>query len=74
MHDKSYSFEFDEQFFVTLENESMRVFVCSLKIDVKEMVQVQKLVEMGFPEAQVRSSLEAVGWDENLALEKLCSG
>lgn len=53
----------------------MRVwFVCQLKIDVKEMVQVQKLMEMGFPEAQVRSSLEAVGWDENLALEKLCSG
>jgi hypothetical protein len=34
-------------------------------------VQVQKLVEMGFPEAQVRSILEAVGGDENLALERL---
>jgi len=26
---------------------------------------------MGFPEAQVRSILEAVGGDENLALERL---
>ncbi|KAF1865205.1 hypothetical protein Lal_00004579 [Lupinus albus] len=33
--------------------------------------KVQKLVEMGFPEAQVRSTLEAVGGDENLALERL---
>ncbi|KAL2347088.1 hypothetical protein Fmac_001088 [Flemingia macrophylla] len=33
--------------------------------------KVQKLVEMGFPEAQVRSVLEAVGGDENLALERL---
>ncbi|KAJ1377500.1 Ubiquitin-conjugating enzyme E2 [Sesbania bispinosa] len=33
--------------------------------------KVQKLVEMGFPEAQVRSILEAVGGDENLALERL---
>lgn len=38
------------------------------------IVQVQKLVEMGFPEAQARSTLESVGGDENLALEKLCSG
>lgn len=28
---------------------------------------------MGFPEAGARSALEAVGGDENLALEKLCS-
>ncbi|KAI5674814.1 hypothetical protein M9H77_15178 [Catharanthus roseus] len=41
----------------------------SLGIDEK----VQKLVEMGFPEDIVRSTLEAVGGDENLALEKLCS-
>lgn len=37
------------------------------------ILQVQKLVEMGFPEDIVRSTLEAVGGDENLALEKLCS-
>ncbi|XP_076891143.1 ubiquitin-conjugating enzyme E2 27-like [Bidens hawaiensis] len=36
--------------------------------------KVQKLVEMGFPEGMVRSALEAVGGDENMALEKLCSG
>ena len=36
--------------------------------------QVQKLVEMGFPEASVRSTLESVSGDENMALEKLCSG
>ncbi|KAM7480190.1 hypothetical protein LguiA_028403 [Lonicera macranthoides] len=36
--------------------------------------KVQKLVEMGFPEALVRSMLEKVGGDENMALEKLCSG
>ncbi|KAK4370745.1 hypothetical protein RND71_010220 [Anisodus tanguticus] len=35
--------------------------------------KIQKLVEMGFPEAQVRSTLEATCWDENLALEKLLS-
>ncbi|KAM7274076.1 hypothetical protein ACFE04_028740 [Oxalis oulophora] len=34
---------------------------------------VQKLVEMGFPEGLVRSTLESCGGDENLALEKLCS-
>lgn len=34
---------------------------------------VQRLVEMGFPEAQVRTILELVGGDENLALESLCS-
>lgn len=35
--------------------------------------KVKKLAEMGFPEAQARSALEAVGGDENLALERLCS-
>ncbi|KAL0415611.1 UNVERIFIED_CONTAM: Ubiquitin-conjugating enzyme E2 27 [Sesamum latifolium] len=35
--------------------------------------KVQKLVEMGFPEDLVRTTLENVGGDENLALEKLCS-
>ncbi|VAH83919.1 unnamed protein product [Triticum turgidum subsp. durum] len=36
--------------------------------------KVQKLVEMGFPEDKVRSALKSVNGDENLALEKLCSG
>ncbi|CAA7396322.1 unnamed protein product [Spirodela intermedia] len=35
--------------------------------------KVQKLMEMGFPEDLVRTALEAVNGDENLALEKLCS-
>nr|DAD30465.1 TPA_asm: hypothetical protein HUJ06_009316 [Nelumbo nucifera] len=29
---------------------------------------------MGFPEGLVRTTLEIVGGDENMALEKLCSG
>jgi len=36
-------------------------------------IQVQKLVEMGFPEGLVRSTLEMVNGDENMALEQLCS-
>ncbi|CAH9136723.1 unnamed protein product [Cuscuta epithymum] len=42
----------------------------SLGLDEK----VHRLVEMGFPEAQVRSTLELVDGDENSALERLCSG
>jgi hypothetical protein len=33
--------------------------------------KVKNLTEMGFPEPAVRAALEAVGGDENLALEKL---
>ncbi|KAK4488957.1 hypothetical protein RD792_004748 [Penstemon davidsonii] len=47
-------------------------FAKASSLNVEE--KVQKLVEMGFPEALVRSALESVGGDENLALEKLCSG
>ncbi|XP_062207949.1 ubiquitin-conjugating enzyme E2 27-like [Phragmites australis] len=36
--------------------------------------KVQKLVEMGFPEDLVRSTLKSVDGDENMALEKLCTG
>ncbi|KAK9108562.1 hypothetical protein Syun_024573 [Stephania yunnanensis] len=36
--------------------------------------KVKKLVEMGFPENSARKALDTVGGDENLALEKLCSG
>ncbi|XAR67860.1 Ubiquitin--protein ligase [Bertholletia excelsa] len=35
--------------------------------------KVLKLVEMGFTEAAVRITLESVGGDETMALEKLCS-
>ncbi|CAA0811295.1 Ubiquitin-conjugating enzyme E2 27 [Striga hermonthica] len=47
-------------------------FAMTSSIGVEE--KVQKLLEMGFPEASVRSALESVGGDENLALEKLCCG
>ncbi|KAL3655059.1 Ubiquitin-conjugating enzyme E2 27 [Castilleja foliolosa] len=47
-------------------------FAMSSLIGVEE--KVQKLVEMGFLEASVRRALESVGGDENLALEKLCTG
>ncbi|KAJ0261835.1 Ubiquitin-conjugating enzyme E2 27 [Hirschfeldia incana] len=36
--------------------------------------KVKRLVEMGFGDAQVRSAIESSGGDENVALEKLCSG
>lgn len=39
-----------------------------------DLLQVKRLVEMGFGDAQVRSAIESSGGDENLALEKLCSG
>ncbi|KAF3786988.1 Ubiquitin-conjugating enzyme E2 27 [Nymphaea thermarum] len=35
--------------------------------------KVQKLMEMGFTETQVRAALESTGGDENMALEKLCT-
>lgn len=40
---------------------------------IKCWIQVQKLVEMGFPVDQVRSALQSTNGDENQALEKLCS-
>ncbi|KAF8390705.1 hypothetical protein HHK36_025232 [Tetracentron sinense] len=36
--------------------------------------KVQKLLEMGFPEDLVRTTLKEVGDDETMALEKLCPG
>ncbi|CAN6485512.1 unnamed protein product [Victoria cruziana] len=35
--------------------------------------KVQKLMEMGFTETQVRAALDSTGGDENMALEKLCT-
>lgn len=40
---------------------------------VQFFFQVKKLVEMGFAEDLARNTLEAVGGDENMALERLCS-
>ncbi|GAB2289360.1 Ubiquitin-conjugating enzyme E2 27 [Dionaea muscipula] len=47
-------------------------FAMTSSLGIEE--KVQKLTEMGFPEALVKSTLEAVNGDENLALEKLCMG
>jgi len=44
------------------------------RVSIGTEEKVQKLVEMGFPEALVRTTLENAGGDENMALEKLCSG
>lgn len=59
------------QTFVGTARYWTEAFAMTSSLGVEE--KVQKLVEMGFPEAQVRSALESVGGDENLALEKLCS-
>ncbi|PSR96789.1 Ubiquitin-conjugating enzyme like [Actinidia chinensis var. chinensis] len=62
----------DYQTFAGTARYWTETFARSSALGVEE--KVQKLVEMGFPEALVRSTLESVGGDENMALEKLCSG
>ncbi|BFG32243.1 hypothetical protein CerSpe_185170 [Prunus speciosa] len=62
----------DYQTFVGTARYWTESFAKKSSLGIEE--KVQKLVEMGFPEAQARTTLEAVGGDENLALEKLCSG
>ncbi|KAJ7945655.1 putative Ubiquitin-conjugating enzyme E2 [Quillaja saponaria] len=68
----------DYQTFAGTARHWTETFAKALSLGVEEsclvLLQVQKLVEMGFLEVQVRSTLEAVGGDENLALEKLLSG
>ncbi|GFP85748.1 ubiquitin-conjugating enzyme e2 27 [Phtheirospermum japonicum] len=59
------------QTFVGTARYWTEAFAMTSSLGVEE--KVQKLLEMGFPEALVRSTLEIVGGDENLALEKLCS-
>ncbi|XP_057767564.1 ubiquitin-conjugating enzyme E2 27 [Salvia miltiorrhiza] len=61
----------DYQTFVGTARYWTEAFAKTSSLGVEE--KVQKLVEMGFAEALVRSALESVGGDENLALEKLCS-
>ncbi|KAB1217511.1 Ubiquitin-conjugating enzyme E2 27 [Morella rubra] len=61
----------DYQTFIGTARYWTETFAKTSSLGVEE--KVQKLVEMGFAEARVRSALEAVGGDENLALEKLCS-
>ncbi|KAK9066356.1 hypothetical protein SSX86_013691 [Deinandra increscens subsp. villosa] len=62
----------DYQVFASTARYWTESFAKTSSLGVEE--KVQKLVEMGFPESLVRSTLEVVGGDENLALEKLCSG
>ncbi|KAK2984688.1 hypothetical protein RJ640_014025 [Escallonia rubra] len=62
----------DYQTFVGTARYWTETFAKASALGIEE--KVQKLVEMGFPEALVRSTLEVVGGDENMALEKLCSG
>lgn len=59
----------DYQTYVGTARYWTEAFAKTLGVEEK----VQKLVEMGFPEDEVRSTLEAVGGDENMALERLCS-
>ncbi|CAL5327474.1 unnamed protein product [Camellia sinensis] len=61
----------DYQTFAATARYWTETFARTSALGVEE--KVQKLVEMGFPEALVRSTLESVGGDENMALEKLCS-
>ena len=46
-------------------------FTCNTSPGV---LQLAKLVEMGFSEDTAKVALESCGGDENAALEKLCSG
>ncbi|XP_011073120.1 ubiquitin-conjugating enzyme E2 27 isoform X1 [Sesamum indicum] len=61
----------DYQTFLGTARYWTEAFAMTSSLGVEE--KVQKLVEMGFPEDLVRTTLENVGGDENLALEKLCS-
>ncbi|CAN0904219.1 Ubiquitin-conjugating enzyme E2 27 [Linum grandiflorum] len=61
----------DYQTFVGTARYWTETFAKVSSLGVEE--KVQKLVEMGFPETVVRSTLDSVGGDENLALERLCS-
>ncbi|XP_048138437.1 ubiquitin-conjugating enzyme E2 27 isoform X2 [Rhodamnia argentea] len=61
----------DYQTFVGTARYWTETFAKTSALGVEE--KVQRLVEMGFLESLVRTTLDAVGGDENLALEKLCS-
>ncbi|KAJ6851365.1 ubiquitin-conjugating enzyme E2 27-like isoform X1 [Iris pallida] len=61
----------DQPTFVVTARYWTETFAKRASVGIEE--KVQKLVEMGFPEGMVRSTLELVNGDENMALEKLCS-
>ncbi|GMH23461.1 hypothetical protein Nepgr_025304 [Nepenthes gracilis] len=54
-----------------LRHSMLEAFAITSSLGIEE--KVQKLLEMSFPEVLARNTLEAVGGDENFALEKLCS-
>ncbi|KAK1257405.1 Ubiquitin-conjugating enzyme E2 27 [Acorus gramineus] len=62
----------DHATFVATARYWTEAFAKRVTVGIEE--KVQKLVEMGFPENSVRKALEIVNGDENMALEKLCSG
>lgn len=61
----------EQNTFISTARYWTEAFAKASSLGVEE--KVKRLIEMGFPEDLVRSTLEAVGGDENLALEKLCS-
>ncbi|RWW27301.1 hypothetical protein BHE74_00009886 [Ensete ventricosum] len=61
----------DHQTFMATARYWTEAFARRSSVGIEE--KVQKLVEMGFPEDLVRSTLESVNGDENQALEMLCS-
>lgn len=61
----------DYQTFVGTARYWTEAFAKTSSLGVEE--KVKKLVEMGFAEDLARNTLEAVGGDENMALERLCS-
>ncbi|GAB2272038.1 Ubiquitin-conjugating enzyme E2 27 [Dionaea muscipula] len=62
----------DHRTFVGTARYWTEAFAMTSLLGIEE--KVRKLTEMGFPEDLVRSTMEAVNGDENLALEKLCMG
>ncbi|KAK4767126.1 hypothetical protein SAY86_014876 [Trapa natans] len=62
----------DYQTFFSTARYWTEAFAKTSSLGVEE--KVKKLADMGFSDPIIRSTLEAVGGDENLALERLCSG
>jgi len=50
------------------------VFAKGADLGIEQKKEKKKLADMGFPVDIVKTILENCGFDENVALEKLCSG
>ncbi|KAL1814560.1 hypothetical protein DCAR_0518717 [Daucus carota subsp. sativus] len=61
----------DYQTFANTARYWTEAYAKSSSVGIEE--KVRRLVEMGFPEVMAKDALDAVGGDENAALEKLCS-